>query len=104
MAFTSAIDSCARAGDWLNAERVLGQMIFEDKVVPNLRTYRAACKAAAAAGEFAKCEGLLDDVKDGVGIKVQAPFNSWSLAVGVRSCSLHAVACISRRSCPSLTG
>ena len=37
-------------------------------------------------------------------IKVQAPFNSWSLAVGVRCCSLHAVACISRGSCPSLTG
>ena len=76
VAYTAAVDACARAGDWLNAERVLGQMIFEDKVVPNLRTYRAACKAAAAAGEFAKCEELLDDVKDGVGIKVQAPFNS----------------------------
>ena len=68
MAFTSAIDSCARAGDWLNAERVLGQMIFEDKVVPNLRTYRAACKAAAAAGEFEKCEELLDDVRDSVSV------------------------------------
>ena len=47
VAYTAAVDACARAGDWLNAERVLGQMIFEDKVVPNLRTYRAACKAAA---------------------------------------------------------
>ena len=103
MAFTSAIDSCARAGDWHNAERVLGQMIFEDKVVPNLRTYRAACKAAAAAGEFEKCEELLDDVRDGVEIKVQAPFNFGSLGVCVRSCSLHAVACIARRSCPSLS-
>ena len=68
MAFTSAIDSCARAGDWPNAERVLGQMIFEDKVVPNLRTYRAACKAAAAAGEFEKCEELLDDVRDSASV------------------------------------
>ena len=66
VAYTAAVDSCARAGDWLNAERVLGQMIFEDKVVPNLRTYRAACKAAAAAGEFEKCEELLDDVSDSV--------------------------------------
>jgi pentatricopeptide repeat protein len=74
VAFTSAIDSCARAGDWLNAERVLGQMIFEDKVVPNLRTYRAACKAAAAAGEFEKCEELLDDVKDAVQIAQGARF------------------------------
>ena len=86
----------------MNAERVLGQMIFEDKVVPNLRTYRAACKAAAAAGEFAKCEELLDDVKDGVGIKVQAPFNSWCVVVCVRCCSLDTVEWIPRRSCPSL--
>jgi len=74
VAYTAAVDACARAGDWLNAERVLGQMIFEDKVVPNLRTYRAACKAAAAAGEFAKCEELLDDVKDAVQIAQGARF------------------------------
>ena len=49
-------------------------MIFEDKVVPNLRTYRAACKAAAAAGEFEKCEELLDDVKDAVQIAQGARF------------------------------
>jgi len=74
VAYTAAVDACARAGDWLNAERVLGQMIFEDKVVPNLRTYRAACKAAAAAGEFEKCEELLDDVKDAVQIAQGARF------------------------------
>ena len=37
-----------------------------------------------------------------VEIKVQAPFNLGSLAVGVRCCSLDTVECISRRSCPSL--
>ena len=36
------------------------------------------------------------------GNQVQAPFNSWSLAVGARCCSLDTVACIARRSCPSL--
>ena len=35
-------------------------------------------------------------------IKIQAPFNSWSLGVFGRCCSLHTVACIPRRSCPSL--
>ena len=35
-------------------------------------------------------------------IKLQAPFNLGSLVVCVRCCSLYAVACISRRSCPSL--
>ena len=35
-------------------------------------------------------------------IKLQAPFNSGSLAVGVGCCSLDAVARIARRSCPSL--
>jgi len=35
-------------------------------------------------------------------IELQAPFNLGSLAVGVRCCSLCAVECISRRSCPSL--
>ena len=34
--------------------------------------------------------------------KVQAPFNSWCVAVGVRCGSLYAVVCIARRSCPSL--
>ena len=36
------------------------------------------------------------------GNQVQAPFNSWSLAVGARCCSLDTVACIARRSCPGL--
>ena len=36
-------------------------------------------------------------------IKVQAPFNLGSLGVCVRCCSLYAVECISRRSCPSLS-
>ena len=34
--------------------------------------------------------------------KVQAPFNFWCVAVGVRCGSLYAVVCIARRSCPSL--
>ena len=36
-------------------------------------------------------------------VKVQAPFNFWCVAVGVRCCSLDTVECISRRSCPSLS-
>ena len=36
------------------------------------------------------------------GNQLQAPFNLRCVAVGVRCCSLHAVDCISRRSCPSL--
>ena len=36
-------------------------------------------------------------------IKVQAPFNLGSLVVCVRCCSLYAVECIPRRSCPSLS-
>ena len=36
------------------------------------------------------------------GNQLQAPFNLGSPAVGVGCCSLHAVECISRRSCPSL--
>ena len=38
-----------------------------------------------------------------VELKVQAPFNSWSLVVCVRCCSLYGVECIPRRSCPSLS-
>jgi pentatricopeptide repeat protein len=74
VAFTAAIDSCARAGDWASAEQVLGQMIFEDRVMPNLRTYRAAARTAAAAGEFDKCEELLDDVREAVAISKGARF------------------------------
>ena len=44
-----------------------------------------------------------DHVAVRVEIKVQAPFNFGSLGVRVRSCSLHAVECTSRRSCPSLS-
>ena len=38
-----------------------------------------------------------------VDIKVQVSFNSGSLGVCVRCCSLHAVEGIPRRSCPSLS-
>ena len=36
------------------------------------------------------------------GNQVQAPFNSWSLAVGARCCSLDTVECIRGTSCPGL--
>ena len=42
------------------------------------------------------------DVGDREETKLQAPFNFGSLAVGVRCFSLDTVACIARRSCPSL--
>ena len=45
----------------------------------------------------------LGTVEACVEIKVQAPFNSGSLVVCVRCCSLHAVEGIPRRSCPSLS-
>ena len=45
----------------------------------------------------------LGTVDDRVEIKVQAPFNFWCVVVCVRCCSLQSVACISRRSCPSLS-
>ncbi len=44
----------------------------------------------------------LGTVDDRVEIKVQVSFNSGSLAVCVRCCSLYAVEGIPRRSCPSL--
>ena len=40
------------------------------------------------------------NVRASEAIEVQAPFNFWCVAV---CCSLHAVACIPRRSCPSLS-
>ena len=44
----------------------------------------------------------LGTVDDRVEIKVQVSFNSGSLVVCVRCCSLHSVECIPRRSCLSL--
>ena len=58
-----------KRGARIQTDKATTTLIFEDKVVPNLRTYRAACKAAAAAGEFEKCEELLDDVKDAFDIR-----------------------------------
>ena len=63
---------------------------------------------AFLVGELSNILGNFDPVGNefeqtvDTSVKLQAPFNSGSRGVGVRCCSLHAVARIARRSCPSL--
>ena len=62
-ALTAALDACARVGDYAAAEALLTQMV-EDRCEPNLRTYRAVARAAAAAGAWDAADAALDDVRD----------------------------------------
>ena len=62
-AFTAAVDACARAGDFSNATALRRAMEAEDRVAPNLRTFRALVSAAGNAGEWAAAEALLDEVR-----------------------------------------
>ena len=71
--------------------RAVAAICFQEVVMTKMMS-------AAAAAYLRYSEGFMTCVD----IKVQAPFNSWSLAVGARCCSLDTVACIARRSCPSL--
>ena len=55
--------ACARAGDFSNATALRRAMEAEDRVAPNLRTFRALVSAAGNAGEWAAAEALLDEVR-----------------------------------------
>ena len=60
--------------------RAVAAICFQDVVMTKMMS-------AAAAAYLRYSEGFMTCVD----IKVQAPFNSWSLAVGARCCSLDTV-------------
>ena len=85
--------------------------ITDEDEKKRLREAVAACKLNRAmchlkvknyADCLKDCSDVLEIDPACEAIKLQAPFNSGSLAVGARCCSLYAVEGIYRRSCPSL--
>ena len=75
---------------------------IERGAYPSPLNYHGFPKSICTSVNEVICHGIPDDVPLSEEIKLQAPFNLGSLGVCVRCGSLYAVACIPRRSCPSL--
>ena len=83
---------------------------MEETVLNTLVMLMGIVVMAFLVGELSNILGNFDPVGNEfeqtvdvrVEIKLQAPFNFWCVAVGVRCFCLNTVAWVARRSCPSL--
>ncbi|CAM9646791.1 unnamed protein product, partial [Chrysoparadoxa australica] len=57
-AYNALINSCANAGDFDRASRVLGQMVGDQGIAPDVYTYSSLLKAAAKASLVDKAEDI----------------------------------------------